>query len=202
MSQDAGSVHVTDVRSPTSRTDEALVRASRSDPDAFDELFRRHAARIDAWFRARIVDREVAADLVAETFAQALVSVTRFRGARTGSAAAWLNGIARNLLLQYYRRDRVASRARAKLAMLNETVAPDVTDAIDDAVDARTAAGKLAAAIVTLPDDQQLALQLRVLDRRSYDDVASLLGCTKTAARMKVSRGLRSLDAAIRGVEG
>lgn len=178
------------------------MRASRSDPGAFDELFRRHAARIDLWVRARVTDSETAADLVAETFAQALVSATSFRGKRTGSATAWLNGIARNLVLQYYRRNRVATRARAKLAMLNEEAVPDVSDAVEAAIDARADANRLAAAILMLPQDQRLALQLRVLDRRSYDDVAHLLGCTKTAARMKVSRGLRSLDAAIKGAEG
>ena len=60
---------------------------------------------------------EVANDLTAETFAQALVSLRRFRGSTEAEAVAWLYGIAHNLLRQYRRRERVESSARKRLGM-------------------------------------------------------------------------------------
>jgi RNA polymerase sigma factor (sigma-70 family) len=181
------------------KTDEELVRASRADPEAFDELFRRHAVRLDAWFRSRVPEREAAADLVSETFAQALVAATSFRGVRTESVTSWLYGIARNLLRQYYRRNRVETRARRKLAMLSEDTVLDVAEIAADEVHAEGMATKLRQAILSLPLDQRTAVELRILSQQSYDEVASQLRCSNAAARMKVSRGLRRLNAAMKG---
>ena len=59
-------------------TDAELIKAARSDPEAFGELYRRHAAAVHGWFRGRTDDR-IAEDLTAETFAQAALSLRRFR---------------------------------------------------------------------------------------------------------------------------
>ena len=50
-------------------------------------------------------------------FAQALVSLRRFRGSTEAEAVAWLYGIAHNLLRQYQRRQRVETSARKRLGM-------------------------------------------------------------------------------------
>jgi RNA polymerase sigma-70 factor (ECF subfamily) len=182
-------------------SDEELVLAAKSDPAAFDELFRRHAVRLDSWFRARVPEREAAADLVAETFAEALVAVTSFRGVRTSSAVAWLYGIARNLLRQYYRRNRVEIKARRKLAMLREDSALDVAEVAEREASVEQMATKLRQAILSLPIDQRTAVELRILSQQSYDEVASQLQCSNATARMKVSRGLRRLNATMKGAE-
>lgn len=183
------------------RTDEDLVRGARSDPDAFDELFRRHAVRLDQWFRRRVPEPDIAQDLVAETFAQALVACTRFRGARTGAASSWLDAIARNLLRQFYRRKRVETRGRQKLALLPVETDPEPAERLEDEATAEQVAVELRRAMVSLPHDQRTAIELRVLDGRSYEDVASALNCSNVAARMKVSRGLRALNATMEGAK-
>jgi RNA polymerase sigma factor (sigma-70 family) len=182
-------------------TDEELIRAARHDPDAFDELFRRHAARLDQWFRARVPERDSAEDLVAETFAQALVACTRFRGVRPGSASSWLDGIAKNLLRQFYRRNRVETKGRNKLALLTTEAEPDAAQLHEEQAAVEHQAAELHRAISCLPSDQRTAVELRIIAGQSYDDVASALKCSNVAARMKVSRGLRALSARIGGVE-
>jgi RNA polymerase sigma-70 factor, ECF subfamily len=181
--------------------DEELVRAAGSDPGAFDELYRRHAEELDSWFRARVPEREAAADLVAETFAEALVAATSFRGARPSSAMAWLYGISRNLLRQYYRRNRVETKARRKLAIVTEDHIVDAAEMVEAEVDAESLATALRQAMLSLPLDQRTAVELRILGQQSYDEVATQLGCSNTAARMKVSRALRRLNAAMKGAE-
>jgi len=44
-----------------------------------------------------------------------------------------------------------------------------------------------------LPQDQRVAIQARVLDERSYPDIAGELGTSEAAVRMRVSRGLAAL---------
>ena len=101
----------------SSRPDGELLRGARHDPEAFCLFYRRHAKAVYGFFLRSVGDAETANDLTAETFAQALRGLTRFRGADERSAGAWLFGIAQNLLRQYYRRDRVASEARRKGGM-------------------------------------------------------------------------------------
>jgi DNA-directed RNA polymerase specialized sigma24 family protein len=80
------------------RTDVQLLRAARSDADAFSVFFRRHAPRIERWLAHQVGDREVALDLTAETFARALEGVGRFRALAGESGAPWRFGIAANQL--------------------------------------------------------------------------------------------------------
>jgi lactoylglutathione lyase len=58
-----------------------------------------------------------AADLTAETFAQAWISRQHFRDDCDGSALPWLLGIGRNVLRESVRRDRIETRARERLGL-------------------------------------------------------------------------------------
>src|ERR687894_328491 len=51
--------------------DDALLTASRRDPEAFGAFYRRHERAVFAYFRRRVPTPELAADLTAETFAAA-----------------------------------------------------------------------------------------------------------------------------------
>lgn len=55
-------------------------------------------------------------------------------------------------------------------------------------------------ALAELPTSQRDALELRVVEELPYRDVASQLGCSESAARLYVSRALRSLRTRLQGV--
>src|SRR3954468_1751608 len=97
-------------------TDVALLRAARTDAGAFEAFYRRWAVPLHARLRTQ-VDPEAANDLTAETFAQALLGLPRFRGEHAGSAPAWLWGIARNLVRQHHRTARLDASARLRLGI-------------------------------------------------------------------------------------
>lgn len=66
--------------------------------DAFGAFYRMHALTVYRWFVVHVErDRGTASELTAETFAEALRSLPRFRGRAPGDGTAWLFGIARNL---------------------------------------------------------------------------------------------------------
>ena len=48
-------------------------------------------------------------------------------------------------------------------------------------------------AVSGLPSEQRAALELRVVQQLSYDEVSRKLGCSQNAARLRVSRALRTL---------
>jgi RNA polymerase sigma factor (sigma-70 family) len=174
---------------PRARADAELLHAA--DEDGFTELYRRHALTIYTWFGARVA--WAANDLTAETFAQAWLSRRRFRDDREGSALPWLYGIARNVLRDSARRDRVETRARDRLGLPLELVDDDAYDAVDDRLSPRRS---LAEAVERLPEDERRALELRVVDELPYAEIAQRLALRPAAVRLRVSRALRRLAVA------
>src|SRR5262245_36033932 len=170
------------------RSDAELIGAAESDAAAFGLLYDRHALEVYAWCRRRLA--WAASDLTAETFAQAWLSRERFRDERGGSAAPWLLGIARNVLRETIRRDRVETRARERLGLPLDLAADDAYTAVEDRLSPRA---ELAAALDLLPEHERRALELRVVGDLPYDEVAERLAIRPAAARLRVSRALRKL---------
>ena len=179
-------------------TDAQLIKAARTDPDAFGELYRRHAAAVHAFLRNRAPNR-VAGELTAETFAQAALSLGRFRDEMEGSGLPWLYGIARNLLRTYHERERIESKARQRLGLPAHDYELEVHEA-NARVDAERLAPELAAALDTLPRAQRQALELRVVQQLPYRQVALSLDCSEVAARIRVTRAIDSLSRLLKGV--
>ena len=165
-------------------TDAELLARAGQDAAAFRQLFDRHAEAIEHYLRRRTASREDALDMTAETFAQAWLSRDRFEDRRNGSAAPWLLGIARNVLRRSWRQARVESSARLRLGMLRETAVQPEADhtVLEDP--------GLAAAMAALPAGQRAAVTMRVMEDMDYEHIAGELGCSETAARIKVTRGL------------
>lgn len=116
-------------------TDADLILASREDPRAFRELYDRWAEKLLDYCYRRVLDPEVAADLVAETFAVALEQRRRFRDqGRPG--AAWLFGIAQKELSRYFRRQAVELRALRRLGVQRPALDEESTSRIETLVDA------------------------------------------------------------------
>src|SRR3989337_1252394 len=61
------------------RSDAELLTASAEEPEAFTELYRRHAEDLLRYFARRTLDPETAAELTAETFAEAFASRASYR---------------------------------------------------------------------------------------------------------------------------
>src|SRR5262245_39339757 len=170
------------------RSDAELIGAAESDAAAFGLLYDRHALEVYAWCRRRLA--WAASDLTAETFAQAWLSRERFRDEHGGSALPWLLGIARNVLRETARRDRVESRARKRLGLPIDLAAEDGYANVEERLSPRVA---LAAALEDLPEHEREALELRIVAELPYDEVAERLAIRPAAARLRVSRALRRL---------
>lgn len=186
---------------PTPRTDAELLLAARTDPQAFREFYERYAVWVRSWFQRETGSESAALDLTAETFAQAWRGTKRFRDMADGSGAPWLFGIARNLLRQYHKHNRIETAARARLGLPGVDAGTDDYDAVDERITADTLREALLHAVEALPHDQRRALELRIVEQLSYEEVAGRLDCSINAARLRVSRALRALTAEFKGVE-
>jgi len=182
------------------RSDIALMRAARTDPRAFGELYERHAVAIHGWLRAR-VGEPAATDLTAETFAAAWQSRRRFRPDRADSAAPWLYGIALNQYRSYQRLARVETTARARLGMQESYASAIEIEDADERLSAEQARRELRNALGDLTPEQRRALELRVIEDLRFAEIAEQMSTTEPTARMRVMRALRAMRAVMSGGE-
>ena len=168
--------------------DERLLRETPRVPSAYAVFYRRHEGAVLGYFMRRTGDAELAADLAAETFAAALLGAAKFRPER-GDAPSWLYGIARHRLLRSLEHGRVEDRARRRLAMPRLEVDDDLVERIE-----RLGAEERALELLEqLPAEQAEAVRSRVLEDRSYREIAAALRTSEAVVRKRVSRGLLAL---------
>jgi RNA polymerase sigma-70 factor (ECF subfamily) len=177
-------------------TDESLLEASEHDRSAFGSFYRRFAPAILGYFVNRTLDPHSAADLTAETFAQAFASRSRFRNRGSGSAAAWLYTIASRQHARFLRKGRVEDRIRRRIGLPTRELSSPDYERIEELIDFEKVGRAVRDALMELTAEQREAVSLRVIDGRSYSELAQLMKCSEETARARVSRGLRRLAAA------
>jgi RNA polymerase sigma factor (sigma-70 family) len=174
-------------------TDAELILASKHDPAAFRQLYDRWAERLLAYFYRRVFDAEVAADLLAETFAVAYERRRSFRDVgRPGGA--WLYGIAAKELSHWFRRQEVERRAVRRLGIQVPSLDDESIARIEALADVAEHREALTAALEQMSRDEREAVQLRVVGELAYAEIATRLECSEGTARQRVHRGLARLN--------
>jgi RNA polymerase sigma factor (sigma-70 family) len=172
-------------------SDQELIAAiAARDREACTVFYRRYLHRIVAYLMHETHDPEVTADITAEVFAAVIVAARRYQP-QTETAAPWVIGIARNALGASRRRGRVEDRARRRLGLEPiELVDSDLEET--EAIAGRAGAG-VVELVESLPSDERDAVKARIVDERSYREIAAELRCSELVVRKRVSRGLGRL---------
>jgi RNA polymerase sigma factor (sigma-70 family) len=186
------------MRPLSERSDAELLAATATDPDSFAAFYRRHLRPLLGYLVRRTGRSDLAADLCAETFAAALEAAPRYDPER-GPARAWLFGIAAHKLTDSVRRRRVADDARQRLGMPPWRMGDEELERAEELIDARRLAASVELLVADLPAEQRAAVFARIVDERSYADIAAELRCSEALVRQRVSRGLLALRRRLEG---
>lgn len=159
---------------------------TRLGDSAFERLFEAHAEPLFAFLVYRTGDRQLAEDLLADTFERALRSRARF-DPRRGSEKNWVYAIAVNLVRDQARRQRVEISAL-------ERVGAHETRQVDDGALAAVEDRDLLERVLTkLSDEEREAIALRFGSDLTVREVARVLGDKEGAVEKRISRGLEKL---------
>lgn len=174
-------------------SDAELIVVSTSDPEAFCTLYDRWAGPLLGFIYRRVGNPEVAADLLAETFARAFENRAKFRD--TGhSGSAWLYTIASRLISRHYRHKTVELKAVERLGITIPQVDHDSLLAFERIAETETDSRlPVTDAIEQIPPGEREAVRLRVVEDLDYQEIAARLSCSVVAARVRVHRGLSRL---------
>ena len=149
---------------------ELLILFANGDERAFNELVRRHQARV-YWVARRVLGtHEDADDIVQEVFVRAYASLPKFRG--ESSLSTWLYRIAMNLSLNALRKQRL----RTMLHLDELTQEPESqTGATDEPLLREEYETALRRAVEALPEMQKKVFILRYYEELSYAEIAAIL---------------------------
>jgi RNA polymerase sigma factor (sigma-70 family) len=191
LSQGGGSCEEGGVRRTDVDDVGLLLAAASGDDRAFAEFYRRWLPLVTGYHLRRTRSRELAFDLTAETFAAVVADPQRFDPDR-GSPAGWLFEIAEHKRLDSARRARVESSARTRLGhepLVLEDRDLQRVEELASLGDAR----RLDRLLAQLPAPQRNAVRARILDERSYAEIAGEMDCSEAVVRQRVHRGLSRL---------
>lgn len=178
--------------------DAELLRAHvAGDPDAFQELFRRHRDRLWALAVRTMRDPHDAADALQDAMISAFRRADSFRG--DAQVLTWLHRIVLNACLDRIRRNAVrrAEPLPDDVDRALVLVAPD--DPLRDA-EQRDVREQVAEALSHLNADQRAALVLVDMQGYSVDEAAAMLGCAPGTVKSRCSRGRARLLPLLRPV--
>jgi RNA polymerase sigma-70 factor (ECF subfamily) len=174
------------------QTDAQLIAASGKSPRSFMPLVERHH-RVLFGYLARRVGRDIAEDIVAETFARAYATRARYDD-RWPDARPWLFGIALNLMRHHLRSEARQLRAYARSGI--DPVLHDDDETIAR-VDAQEMGPQVAAALAEMSAGDRDALRLFAWADMSYEDISNTLDIPVGTVRSRLNRARRQMQQAL-----
>ena len=169
----------------TTLTDEQLVSAyAAGDNNAFDQLLKRHKARLFNFILSMVKDGDLADDIFQETFVKAIVTIRQGRYNDQGKFIAWIYRIARNLIIDSYRQDKVENQLSTDdengVNLLNRSEFSEGT--VEDTLIGMQIEEDLRALVTELPESQRQVVDMRFYQNLSFKEIAALTGVSINTA--------------------
>ncbi len=183
--------------------DQELVRRClNGENPAWEGLVRAHSRKVYNLcyrFTGRIQDAE---DLTQEVFIKVFQTLRSYDSAQ-GTFSTWLNRVARNHLVDHYRRtrkDRVTSSLDDDSTPLPELPSPRAAPTAS--VESRERRELLQMALDQMSPDLREAVVLRDLQDLDYQEIAQVLGVPQGTVKSRINRGRLELARVIKRMEG
>lgn len=185
---------------PAADEDSTLMLAFKNgDENSFNELLRKYEKPLVNFIYRYTFDLTAAEDLAQETFLRVYRAAPRYEP--RAKFSTWLFGIAAHLCLDYKKKKRRDVTAGAKPIGVpsrpgEEDAAeiPDTGAPIPDVSAEKAAASdKVQACLLSLPENQRLALILKVYEDRSYQEIADILGVSVSSVESLIFRARQTL---------
>ena len=185
-------------RGPAADSDAAVIESSWREPERFAALFDRHAPHIYRYL-ARRAGRQVADDLVAETFLAAFAKRDRYDLGHPG-ARPWLYGIATNLVGQHRRDQARQDRIRAAAAVAEPEV-PGHADKVAADVTAQAMRTLLEGALAVLSAGDRDVLLLIAWEQLTYQEVSRALAIPVGTVQSRLHRARTKVRQVLAGTD-
>jgi len=184
------------------RDPELIKRCLEGENSAWEELLQGYTRKVyNLCYRFSGGTGE-AEDLTQEIFIK-IFQMLRTYDAAQGAFSTWLNRVARNHLVDHYRRthkDRITSSLEDEVVELEER--PGSGEGPVARVEERERKELLQAALDRLSPDMREAVILRDLQDLDYEEIAEILGVPQGTVKSRINRGRLELARVLKRIEG
>lgn len=149
-------------------------------------LYDAYVEKIYKFLFFRTFHKELAEDLTSQTFIKAFEKISTFDADR-GTFQAWVYQIARNLLIDEYRKRKPVDNIDAHQNLQSTTDLESETQAMQS----KEALQKL---LQTLSEESQELVTMRLWDELPYSEIAHITGKTEGSLKMQFSRIISQLQ--------
>ena len=178
------------VTTPEETSDHELMLAVRDGHIArLGDLFERHHRQLYGFFARLTGERTLSEDLVQLVFYRILKYRHTYRD--EGKFSAWMYHLARRVVADHYRKNRAAGSTISDSTEL-ERIPDDAIDSSDQAV-ASDDLKLMQKAFGLLSVEQREILTLHRFQQLAHQEIARLLDCSVSAAKVRVHRALNAL---------
>jgi RNA polymerase sigma factor (sigma-70 family) len=172
-------------------SDAELLAIARSQPEAFGELFTRHARSVYAYCARRTGDLDRAEDLTSVVFLEAFRRRRKLKLSNT-SALPWLLGVANNVVRNS---DRSLRRYRSALGRIpDQAISVSAEDEAIERLGAQEALSRALDAISVLTRAEQDVVLLVLWSELTYADAATALGVPIGTVRSRLASARAKLN--------
>ena len=154
------------------------TRTASGDPEALGQLYQRHGAMLIQLASRLLGSRADGEDVVQDVFVGLPEALSGYRD--DGRLTGWLRRVTINHALKRMR--TVRRRRETALETASATAAPNETDA-----------GVVRRAVHALPDRLRTVVVLKLVEGYSHEEIGALLGISRGASEVRLSRALRAL---------
>lgn len=168
----------------TKLTDSELVAAYANDNNgAFDVLLERHKQKVYTYIFHIVKNHDVADDIFQETFVKAIMTIKQGRYAEHGKFSGWLTRIAHNLIIDYFRQERLENTVSTDDDSCDLLNRRDLCDGnVEDEMVGEQIDEDLRRIVMSLPDPQREVLVMRVYRNMSFKEIAEATGVSINTA--------------------
>ena len=166
------------------QTDEQLVAAyANGNNEAFDALLNRHQTQVFSYIMRIVRNRDLANDIFQETFVKAITTIRQGRYTDAGKFGAWVNRIAHNLVIDFYRQEKsenTTSTDEGEMDILNRADLSEGT--VEDVIVNEQIRKDVRRIIRELPKTQRDVLVMRYYRNLSFKQIADMTGVSINTA--------------------
>lgn len=165
-------------------SDDVLVAYySEGNNNAFDVLLTRHQAKVYSYILQMVKDRNLADDIFQETSVKAITTIKQGRYAEAGKFSAWVCRIARNLIIDNFRQEKVEATVSTDDSNYDVLNRKDLSeDTIEDMLIDSQIQADVRRLVKQLPDSQREVLIMRYYKGLSFKEIADVTGVSINTA--------------------
>jgi len=181
---------------------EILDRCLAGEDSAWEVLLKAHSRKIYNLCYRFTGRAEEAEDVTQEVFIKVFQTLKSYHAAQ-GSFGTWLNRVARNHLVDHYRRarkDRVTSSLEDELPEAEQQPSPHMEPT--GQVESRERREVLQQGLDKLSPDLREAVILRDLHDLDYEEIAQVLSVPQGTVKSRINRGRLELGRVLKRMEG